>query len=88
MSFNRLDMVVAREAPVAVHDEGDMLRDWALAKGADEKLAQLSDAPGDGRRGRKPFAEAGAVERLGHGGSNVDSRRRRRHAASNIRAGR
>lgn len=35
VAFDSLDAVRFGEASVAVHDEGDVLRDWALAEGAD-----------------------------------------------------
>lgn len=60
--FYRLNVVVARKPPVAVHDKRDMLRDRSLLKGADEELSELSDSPCDWRRGCEPLVYAGVVE--------------------------
>jgi hypothetical protein len=62
VSFDRLDVVIPRKAPIPVHDESDMLRDGALPKGANEELSELANAPGNGRGGCEPFADPVVVE--------------------------
>lgn len=69
VAFNGLDMAASCKPPVTVHDEGDMLRDGALAEGIDEKLLGAGDNPFDRRRREKPpTSPGGAVEGRGHCG--------------------
>jgi hypothetical protein len=68
MPFYSFDVVVPGESPVAVHNECDMLRYWALLERADEKLSKLPHSPCNRRRGCKPFVYAGIVQRA-HGGN-------------------
>lgn len=70
VAFDSLDMAAAREPPVAVHDEGDMLRDVALAERINKELLHVVDDPFDGRRREEPAAgSGGAVEGRGHCGN-------------------
>jgi hypothetical protein len=64
-------MVLASEASVAVHHECDVLGYRALSKSADEKLAQLTDSPGDWWRVCEPSGDAVFVDG-GHGGWLVE----------------
>lgn len=69
VALDGLDMAVAREPPVAIHDKGDVLRDFVLAERVDEELFSLGDGPFDRRRGEKPpTGSGGAVECRGHCG--------------------
>ena len=45
MPLHCLNAMVAREPPVAVHDEGDVLRNGAFPKSADEEITKLEDEP-------------------------------------------
>jgi hypothetical protein len=50
VAFHSLHSVVSSISSVTVHLEGYMLRNRALLKGADEKLAKLAHSPFSGRR--------------------------------------
>lgn len=50
VALDSLDMAIAREPPVAIHDKGDVLRDLVLAQRVDEELLSLGDGPFDRRR--------------------------------------
>lgn len=64
--FYSLNVVISRKPPVAVHHEGNMLRNRPLLKRANEQLSQLSYGPCNGRRGCEPLVYAGIVQRA-HG---------------------
>ncbi len=62
VSFDRLNVVGAGPATVAVHDEGDVLGDGAAFEGADEEFADVLECVLDGREGEEPALEGGRVE--------------------------
>lgn len=61
MAFDCFQLVTAGVAPVAVHNEGNVLGYGAALEGADEEAAQSEDGGLDGREGEGPAAEVGAV---------------------------
>lgn len=74
VAFDSFDMAAAREPSVAVHDEGDMLRDVALAERINKELLHVVDDPFDGRRREEPTAgSGGSVEGRGHCGNRYFS---------------
>lgn len=68
VSFQGLNLVVSGISPISIHDEGDMLRDWALLEGPDEKLMSLLQDPFCWRRAQHPISNGGSekVGRHGH----------------------
>ena len=66
MPLHRFDAVVAREPSVAVHDEGDVPRNGALPKGADEEVADLEEEPLEWGGMKEPSPKWGERGR-GHG---------------------
>lgn len=62
VSLYSLDMMLASEASIAVHHEGDMLGHRPLSKSADEKLAQLTNGPGEWWRVCDPSGDAVLVD--------------------------
>lgn len=63
MAFDRLDLVVLSIPTIAIHDEGNMLRDGTLAQSAYQQLSNALYRPFRRRGEEEPFAKLGEMGR-------------------------